>query len=666
MIDPERLKILTDSAKFDVSCSSSGSDRRNCRGGTGNASYAGICHSFTADGRCVSLLKILMSNKCSYNCLYCVNRATNDVPRASATPDEICELVMHFYKRNYIEGLFLSSAVEKSADYTMERLLETVIKLRKMYQFNGYIHLKGIPHADRLLIQRAGNYADRMSFNVELPSEQSLKLLAPQKSAESIFSPMKMLAREIPALSDRTARSRRYFLPAGQTTQMIVGASPETDGQILKLSQWFYSVPRLKRVYYSSYVPTNFSTAYLPAAPTGLLREHRLYQADWLLRFYGFTADEIVDENGNLDRGLDPKCGWALRHLEEFPLEVNTAPVEKLVRVPGHRHPRRKPHPRGAPLHQTDVGGSETHAHRLKARDLLYHRERKILRAGAPRPDPRQSARGEPAGERRTADAFLHARNQRERADRRTMIYQCEDSETGFLSAVFAAYETKETPNQLVFTDVQTAMLSEIRRIPPDYEKATRVRAALLRRGGRRAADDLDKVLRSAEEDKMTAAFRYVRLTINERADVSGRLADPDVFRFQDIVRRVQAERHRFTGFLRFLETKSGVYYAHYAPDNDITALIAPHFRARLSAQKFVIHDVKRNKLALCDGKQLRYAETDALPTIVLSEDEAALQTLWRTYFHTVAIEERTNRRLQDNCLPRRYRRHMTEFGRQD
>ena len=246
------------------------------------------------------------------------------------------------------------------------------------------------------------------------------------------------------------------------------------------------------------------------------------------------------------------------------------------------------------------------------------------------------------------------------------MIYQCEDSETGFLSAVFAAYETKETPNQLVFTDVQTAMLSEIRRIPPDYEKAARVRAALLRRGGRRAADDLDKVLRSAEEDKMTAAFRYVRLTINERADVSGRLADPDVFRFQDIVRRVQAERHRFTGFLRFLETKSGVYYAHYAPDNDITALIAPHFRARLSAQKFVIHDVKRNKLALCDGKQLRYAETDALPTIVLSEDEAALQTLWRTYFHTVAIEERTNRRLQDNCLPRRSRRHMTEVGLQD
>lgn len=334
MIDEIRLKILTDSAKYDVSCSSSGSDRSNRRGGTGNASYAGICHTFTSDGRCVSLLKILMSNKCAYNCLYCVNRASNDVPRASATPDEICELVMHFYKRNYIEGLFLSSAVEKSADYTMERLLETVVKLRKVYNFNGYIHLKGIPHADRLLIQRAGSYADRMSFNVELPSEQSLKLLAPQKSAESIFAPMKMLARDAAALPGG-ALCRHSFLPAGQTTQMIVGASPETDGQILKLTQWFYSVPKLKRVYYSSYVPTNFTTSYLPARPAGLLREHRLYQADWLMRFYGFTADEIVDESGNLDPALDPKCGWALRHMDEFPLEVNTAPVERLVRVPG-------------------------------------------------------------------------------------------------------------------------------------------------------------------------------------------------------------------------------------------------------------------------------------------------------------------------------------------
>ncbi len=334
MIDETRLKILTDSAKYDVSCSSSGSNRSNRTGGTGNASYAGICHSFTADGRCISLLKILLSNKCSYNCLYCVNRASNDVPRASATPDEICELVMHFYKRNYIEGLFLSSAVEKSADYTMERLLETVIKLRTTYRFNGYIHLKGIPHADRLLVQRAGNYADRMSFNVELPSEQSLKLLAPQKSADSIFVPMKMLSKNVLALTDG-ARRRQSFLPAGQTTQMIVGASPETDGQILRLTQWFYNVPKLKRVYYSSYVPTNFTTSYLPARPTGLLREHRLYQADWLLRFYGFTADEIVDERGNLDPSLDPKCGWALRHLDEFPLEVNTAPVERLVRVPG-------------------------------------------------------------------------------------------------------------------------------------------------------------------------------------------------------------------------------------------------------------------------------------------------------------------------------------------
>jgi len=238
-----------------------------------------------------------MSNKCAYDCQYCVNRRSNDVPRASATPDEICTLVMEFYKRNYIEGLFLSSAVERSPDRTMELLLETVIKLRRQYCFNGYIHLKGIPNADPLLIERAGAYADRMSFNVELPSERSLKLLAPQKSKAAIIKPMRMLTADI--AHKRAERSK--FLPAGQTTQMIVGASPETDGQILRLTEGLYDTYRLKRVYYSSYVPVNFKNANLPAVNAKLLREHRLYQADWLLRFYGFTAGEIVGEDGFLE-----------------------------------------------------------------------------------------------------------------------------------------------------------------------------------------------------------------------------------------------------------------------------------------------------------------------------------------------------------------------------
>lgn len=254
MIDIERLKILTESAKYDVSCSSSGSRRQNTKDGMGNAAACGICHSFTPDGRCISLMKILLSNRCAYNCLYCPNRAEADVPRASATPDEICELVISFYKRNYIEGLFLSSAVDGSPDATMEKMLETVVKLREVYHFNGYIHLKGIPHADRLLTSRAAMYADRMSYNVELPSEKSLKLLAPQKNKESVLLPMRQLALEKREANEEKGK-RQKFLPAGQTTQMIVGASPESDGEILKLSEAMYRKFSLKRVYYSSYIP---------------------------------------------------------------------------------------------------------------------------------------------------------------------------------------------------------------------------------------------------------------------------------------------------------------------------------------------------------------------------------------------------------------------------
>ena len=331
MLDAKRLTILTESAKYDVSCSSSGSSRSS-RGGIGNTYAAGICHSFTQDGRCISLLKILLSNQCVYDCLYCVNRRSNDVPRATATPDEICQLVMEFYKRNYIEGLFLSSAVFKNADYTMELLLETVVRLRKLYGFRGYIHLKGIPGADSLLLNRAAHFADRMSFNIELPSEKSLKLLAPQKSKKAILAPMGAMADEY-----KIARQEKNktVLPAGQTTQMIVGASSETDGQIIRLSQALYDRYSLKRVYYSSYVPANNQTSLLPTTPVGLLREHRLYQADWLLRFYGFSAEEIIGSEQNLDPALDPKCAWALRNMGLFPVEVNTAPPEVLLRVPG-------------------------------------------------------------------------------------------------------------------------------------------------------------------------------------------------------------------------------------------------------------------------------------------------------------------------------------------
>ncbi len=331
MISEEKLHILTECAKYDVSCSSSGSARKNA-GGMGNGYIAGCCHSFTPDGRCISLLKILLSNDCVFDCKYCMSRRASDVPRATATPDEICELVVDFYKRNYIEGLFLSSAVHVSPNHTMEQLLLTVKKLRTEYNFHGYIHVKGIPKADPMYAFEAAKYADRMSYNIELPSEKSLKLLAPQKSRESLLVPMRALAKEKQIFKEE--KRKGYFLPAGQTTQMIVGASPEPDGQILRLSQSLYRANGLKRVYFSSYTPV-VQDSLLPSVPAAAIREHRLYQADWLLRFYGFSAEEIADEGENLSLELDPKCAWALKNMHLFPVEVNRAPLEVLLRVPG-------------------------------------------------------------------------------------------------------------------------------------------------------------------------------------------------------------------------------------------------------------------------------------------------------------------------------------------
>jgi len=328
----DKIRILTEGAKYDVSCSSSGSARAEARGGVGDCAPAGICHSFTPDGRCISLLKILMSNECIYNCKYCVNRREEDVERARLTPREICEITIGFYRRNYIEGLFLSSAVFSTPDETMALLTETVIMLRTEYRFFGYIHLKAIPGCDPEWLDLAAAYADRMSENIELPSSAGLKMLAPQKTKESILKPMKRLA----AISAKalTMKGRSRILPAGQTTQMIVGATPDADGTVLRLSQGLYRNFAMKRVYYSSYIPVG-NPSLLPTKPPDLIRENRLYQADWLLRFYGFQAEELLGPQENFDPSVDPKSDWALRHPECFPVEINTAPYEMLLRVPG-------------------------------------------------------------------------------------------------------------------------------------------------------------------------------------------------------------------------------------------------------------------------------------------------------------------------------------------
>ncbi len=336
----DKLNILADAAKYDAACTSSGLNRSARPGTIGSATMAGCCHSFSADGRCVTLLKVLMTNACAYDCQYCVNRRSSDVPRAAFTPRELCELTMAFYRRNYIEGLFLSSAVLVSPDNTTERMIETLRILREEHRFGGYIHAKAIPGADPALTWRLGLLADRLSVNIELPSAPSLALLAPDKKREAVLAPMRQISQSIAASKRELAVCRHAprFAPAGQSTQMIVGATPESDRQILTLTQALYDKYRLKRVFYSAYIPVSDSPL-LPAPrdfQPPLLREHRLYQADWLLRYYRFRAEELLDESApNLDPRLDPKCCWALRHPEFFPVEVNRADYEALLRVPG-------------------------------------------------------------------------------------------------------------------------------------------------------------------------------------------------------------------------------------------------------------------------------------------------------------------------------------------
>ena len=335
----DKLKILAESAKYDVSCASSGTSRSHKKGQIGSAEGWGICHSFAEDGRCISLLKIMLTNNCIYDCAYCINRRSNDLPRATFSVTELVNLTIEFYRRNYIEGLFLSSGVVRNPDYTMERLVKVVKDLRQVYRFNGYIHLKSIPGASQELVNEAGLYADRMSVNIEIPNEQSLQLLAPEKDFQSVFTPMRYIQQGMLQSAEERKKYRHapHFVPAGQSTQMIVGATSDSDKDILHLTSALYKRPSMKRVYYSGFVPVNGYDNRLPALKQPpLVRENRLYQADWLLRFYNFKVDEIVDDSyPDLDLEIDPKRAWALRHPEAFPVDINRADYEMLLRVPG-------------------------------------------------------------------------------------------------------------------------------------------------------------------------------------------------------------------------------------------------------------------------------------------------------------------------------------------
>ncbi|MCO6564726.1 MAG: putative DNA modification/repair radical SAM protein [Apibacter sp.] len=334
-----KLAILAESAKYDVSCSSSGVGRKSKVGDIGSTSSSGICHTFTEDGRCVSLLKIMMTNYCMYDCAYCISRKSNDIKRASFSVKELVELTLEFYKRNYIEGLFLSSGIVKNPDHTMERMIRVIKELRTVHRYNGYIHMKSIPGASKELVTQAGLYADRLSVNIEIPTEKNLKFLAPEKDHKSVFAPMKYIQNGVLEYKEEKKKYKSIprFTPAGQSTQMIIGATNETDQDILKVSSLLYMQSSMRRVYYSGFIPVNPYDNRLPVLQQApLVRENRLYQADWLMRFYQFTADEIIDDkNPNLDLEVDPKLAWALRHPEMFPIDVNSAEYRQILRVPG-------------------------------------------------------------------------------------------------------------------------------------------------------------------------------------------------------------------------------------------------------------------------------------------------------------------------------------------
>lgn len=335
----DKLQVLAESAKYDVSCASSGTTRKSTPGGIGNTAGWGICHSFTEDGRCVSLLKIMLTNYCIYDCAYCINRRSNDLKRATFAVDELVELTIEFYRRNYIEGLFLSSGVINNPDYTMERMVRVVKDLRTVHRFNGYIHMKSIPGCSEQLVHEAGLYSDRMSVNIEIPTEQNLKMLAPEKDHESVYKPMLYIQQGVLQSAEERQKFRKAprFVPAGQSTQMIIGATNESDKQILHTSAALYQRPSMKRVYYSGYIPVNTYDTRLPGVKQApLVRENRLYQADWLMRFYEFDVQEIVDDRfPDLDLEIDPKLSWALRHPEYFPVDINKADYSMILRVPG-------------------------------------------------------------------------------------------------------------------------------------------------------------------------------------------------------------------------------------------------------------------------------------------------------------------------------------------
>jgi probable DNA metabolism protein len=653
----DKLSILADAAKYDVSCASSGSRRKNNTRQLGNTAPSGICHSYTEDGRCVSLLKILYTNFCIYDCAYCINRCSNDVPRAAFTSAEVVALTIDFYRRNYIEGLFLSSGVLQSPDDTMERLVRTVQLLRGQ-GFNGYIHLKCVPFASKYLIEQAGLCADRLSVNIELPSEKSLQLLTRDKTFDSVLKPMGVIRETIAETRENRIRLRHTprFAPAGQSTQLIVGASPESDLDILGLANNLYQHQALKRVYYSAYVPIIGADSRLSGlAQPPLARENRLYQADWLIRLYGFELNDLIDsEAPHLDLKIDPKLAFARRHPELFPIDVNSADREMILKVPG-------------------IGlKSANRIVRLRRRGRIRFEHLKQMGVVLSRAKPFIRCDGMPVSQWTPESApRFSAKRQTLRipdspATDARLVFVVEDSFDGLLTAIFEVYDANRQPDAIASSGRMQPGLFERRvKIATDPVKAERVWKGLRRHLGGKRRRMLFEAYLSVDPGVETAILRYVWGALPARGRRRRKVALDSQLQVEKLSQQVRREAHRLKGFIRFQKTGDDQYLALVAPRYDVLPLIRRHFESRFADQKWIIYDTSRNYGIRfnCDQTQeirLDAGELNAFRHAKMAEEQLC-QSLWQQYFAAVNIAERDNPKLHLRQLPRRFWRYLPE-----
>ena len=658
----EKLEILANAAKYDVSCASSGSRRENRGGGLGNSVSGGICHSFTEDGRCVSLLKILFTNYCIYDCAYCANRSSNDIPRAAFTPSELADLTIDFYRRNFIEGLFLSSGVVRSPDETMEKLIRTVRDLRAR-GFNGYIHLKCVPYMNRRLIREAGLYADRLSVNIELPSEASLRRLANDKTYDSVLAPMSVIRETI--LETREDRKRLKstpaFTPAGQSTQLIIGASPESDYDILHLADELYRSQELRRVYYSGYVAVNASDPRLPnAIQPPLVREHRLYQADWLLRLYGYSFQDVIrPESPHLDLDVDPKLAFALRQPDLFPVDINTADYAMVLRVPGIglrsaqriASLRRQGQIRWEHLRQMGVALKRAAPFIVcpgqPASGRLSQPEE--TGTGAPVLASRQGAIAVPSGSSLPA------------------VFVTDGTFDGLLTAVFESYSRRVEPTEVRPRNGRPPGLFEnIVVVATEPDKTERVWKGLKRYMTREERSRLYQAFLTGAPMVETLIYRQIRQVVpGPHAKESGTRDPAGHLAIERLSQKVRREAHRMKGLVRFTKVDGDLFLALINPRYDILTLIRRHFEKRYADQRWVIFDTVRKRGLYFDGKETAevLSDDDILPSGMDAErtDDQACRQLWKTYFAAVNIAERRNPKLHLRHLPRRYWEYLPE-----